>query len=259
MKNFLFTLFITLATVANASDTPPDSFMNLEVGVLRHYGSTSGYGFTLRQYADAMKPAEGKQEWKKDTDKQWTHIITINDSGTGTKQRMALVFKEDGKYASIIRFLDNDKEVTKDYVGTAADQIMVPIAQKLGSGKKSAGGTTNQNTKASKTASKSLLNGTYGDDDFKATLEEKQGKFDLQIDGRCRDDIGQSKALSIKTERVRFQYDKEIQEHTASIESQGCKLDLAVASNNYGQLELRINESNNCCRNSMSGLLVKKK
>lgn len=161
MRHLILILSIALAPMlATAGDAPPSSFMKLEVGVLRHYGSTSGYGFTLLQYVDAMKPTGGKQEWKKDNDKQWTHSISIDDNATGAKQRMALVFKEDGKYATIIRFVDNDKEVTKDYIGTAADQIMLPIAQKLSSGMKSSAASAKSIGKKSAQSTNNLP-GTY--------------------------------------------------------------------------------------------------
>ncbi len=258
MRTLLLALSIALSCVANAIDMPPDSFMKLEVGVLRHYGSTSGYGFTLLQYAGAMKSAGGKQEWKKDNDKQWAHIITIDDNATGTKQRMALVFKEDGTYASIIRFVDNDKEATKDYVGAAADQIMLPIAQKLGSNKKTSDIANKQNAKTINTGKKPTLAGKYGDDEYHITLNESKDKFSLQLNGRCSDKDANIRPILIKIDGVVFKRGADEFEDIATVEADGCKLEL-MAVNDNGSRELRISEKNNCCQNFLSNILIKKK
>lgn len=257
-KLFLLAALFTFPLLSHGEDSPPDSFMKLEVGVLRHYGSTSGYGFSLRQYADAMRPAGGTQEWKRDNDKQWTQVITINDNATGTKQRMALVFKEDGKYASIIRFVDNDKEVTKDFVGTAADQIMIPISQKLASGTKSPITATKNTAKKGGPVKKSTLAGTYGDEQYKVTLEETNGSFTLQLAGRCMDKDSNIKSISLKSEAVKFKRGEDEFEEVASIDSQECKLDLVAVKDN-GTRELRITESNNCCQNFLTNILIKNK
>ena len=140
-RAFLSMIFLA-TTGAYAGENPPADFMDREVGVLRQYGATSGYGFSLHQFANAMKDTSGKQEWKKENSKRWIYVITIDDAATATKQRMSLVFQQDGKFASVVRFVDNDKEVTPQFVGTAADQIMIPIAQKLGS---KSGSTNNAN------------------------------------------------------------------------------------------------------------------
>lgn len=137
----LFILVAVLITplIAGAGffskDTPPDTFMKLEVGVLRQYGKTSGYGYTLKELVDVLKKTEGKEEWTKENDKQWVYKLTIKDAATGTKSKMTFVFKEDGKYASVVRYIDNDKEFKSEFVGSATDQILIPIGQQIKSKK----------------------------------------------------------------------------------------------------------------------------
>ena len=114
-----------------SKDAPPDAFMKLEVGVLRQYGKTSGYGYTLKELIDVLKKTEGKEEWTKENDKQWIYKLTIKDAATSTKSKMTFVFKEDGKFASVVRYIDNDKEFKADFLGSAMDQILIPIGQQI--------------------------------------------------------------------------------------------------------------------------------
>jgi len=137
MRNIFLavTLALLVPLTSNAGffskDTPPDAFMKLEVGVLRQYGKTSGYGYTLKELIDVLKKTEGKEEWTKENDKQWIYKLTIKDAATGTKSKMTFVFKEDGKFASVVRYIDNDKEFKSEFVGSATDQILIPIGQQI--------------------------------------------------------------------------------------------------------------------------------
>lgn len=134
---YLATLIMPLVASAGlfSKDTPPESFMKLEVGVMRHYGKTSGYGYTLKELVTVLQKTDGKEEWTKENDRQWVYKLTIKDAASGSKSSMTFVFKEDGKYASIVRYIDNDKEFKSEFVGSATDQLLIPIGQQIKSKK----------------------------------------------------------------------------------------------------------------------------
>lgn len=135
MKVLIHLVALILPLVASAGlfskDTPSDSFMKLEVGVMRQYGKTSGYGYSLKELVTFLKKTEGKEEWTKENDMQWVYKLTIKDAATGAKNSMTFVFKGDGKYASIVRYIDNDKEFKSEFGGSATDQLLIPIGQQI--------------------------------------------------------------------------------------------------------------------------------
>lgn len=256
MRKLLFAIIIvTIPIISIAGDAPPVDFMNLEVGVLRQYGSTSGYGFKLKQLIAALGKTGGKEVWKKESEGNWSYSLTINDNATNSTQRMAFVFQKDKNFASIIRYVDNEKEIKSQFLGSAVDQLLVPIGQSIGAEKstsKSAAG------KKPTSISKSALAGTYGDDQYKVTLDHKAGTFRVNLAGRCMDRDSNIKAISLSADGIKFKRGEDDFEEVASLEVQECKLSLTAVNNN-GVRELRITEDNNCCQNLLSNLLIKNK
>jgi len=139
MRTLTYLALLMMPLIASAGlftkDVPSESFMKLEIGVMRQYGKTSGYGYSLKDLVTFLQKANGKEEWTKENDKQWVYKLTIKDAASGTKNSMTFVFKEDGKYASIVRYIDNDKEFKSEFVGSATDQILIPIGQQIKSKK----------------------------------------------------------------------------------------------------------------------------